>query len=112
LDYLSKERALKTSRSRNHDKIGESIGVPNGFHTHRVQNNDSEESGLLGMFTSFLTSDKKTVNERKMSHKSQYQDLVVTQKNLYSTLKTHKDDKVDDRSQDEPMNGFNIFKGS
>jgi hypothetical protein len=112
LDYLSKERALKTSRSRNHDKIGETINASNGFHTHRVQNNESEESGLLGMFTSFLTSDKKTINERKVSQKSQNQDLAVIQKNLCSTLDIHKDDKVDEKSQDVPINGFNIFKGS
>lgn len=112
MNSVAKEKALKTSRSRNHAKIGESRDNQKGFQTHRVQNNNLSESGLLGMFTSFLTSDKKTLKERKNSHKNQYNDLIVTQKNLLSTLNKQKSPKVIDKSQDVPMNGFNIFKGS
>jgi hypothetical protein len=112
LNSVAKEKALKTSRSRNHSKIGESRDIQKGFQTHRVQNNNLSENGLLGMFTSFLTSDKKTFKERKNSHKNQYNDLVVTQKNLLSALNKHKSHKVIDKSQDEPVNLFNIFKGS
>lgn len=90
LSSTQDQQKLRVCRSRNIEKIDDIRNrecSADAFNTHRGHNQISNKNQLLNMFTSFLSNEKNTFNDRKCSHKNERHNLLATQNNLNDVFK-------------------------